>query len=78
MPGLSIGAALRVPDLAGRWSVWSKSDETPGAYFVVPLDDEARGLGVKYAVVRARTVRGAASPTLTVVRTDPSIVTAKK
>jgi hypothetical protein len=73
MPTLTIGGTIRVPDLDGRWSVWSQSDETPGVFFVVPQDEAARSLGVKYAVIRAVMHRGSAEPTLTLVRTDPQL-----
>lgn len=59
-----------IPDLPGRWSVWSKSDEGPGAHFFVPADEQARGAGVKFAVVRVTNVKGAADPLFTVLRTE--------
>lgn len=73
MPILSIGAPVRVPELAGRWSVWSQTSETPGGYFIVPADDVARAIGAKYAVIRAKTFRGSPEPKLTLLRTDPHI-----
>lgn len=32
---LTIGQMVEVPELPGRWQVWSKSDAAPGAYFIV-------------------------------------------
>lgn len=40
------------PGLPGLWSIWSKSDHSPGAVFVLPADEPARALGVKFAIVR--------------------------
>lgn len=71
MPALAIGAPVHMPELAGRWSVWSQSSESPGAFFILPADDEARGVGVKYAVIRAKTKRTEAKPELSLLRTDP-------
>lgn len=68
---LPIGSRQTPPGLDGTWSVWSKSAETPGAYFMVPLDQTARDTGIKYAVVKAKQERTKARPTLTVIRTDP-------
>ena len=33
---MKAGSIITVPELPGRWSVWSKSDECLGAHFVVP------------------------------------------
>lgn len=64
---MKAGAAIRIPDavvsraagrevtqpgLPGRWSMWSPADAGPGAWLAVPLDDEARESGVKWATVR--------------------------
>lgn len=68
---LPLGSLQTPPRLPGRWSVWSKSNETPGAYFLVPVDDTAKAFGVKYAVVKAVHTRTAAKPVITVIRTDP-------
>lgn len=73
MPALPVGAPVYLPELAGRWSVWSQSSESPGAYFIVPADDEARTVGAKYVVIRAKMTRGSAKPELSVLRTDPHI-----
>lgn len=73
MGALRIGGAVSVPELPGRWSVWSQAADSPGAHFIVPLDDQARGLGVKYAVVRAKQAAGEATPQLSLVRTDPVV-----
>lgn len=67
---MKAGSVASLPELPGRWSVWSKSDETPGAHFFVPLDDPARASGVKYAVVRVTNVQGVAEPRLSVLRTE--------
>lgn len=61
------------PQLPGRWSVWSQASETPGGYFVIPASEEARDLGVKYAVVSARLSKGVAEPQITTIRTDPHV-----
>jgi hypothetical protein len=68
---LPIGSIQSPPQLPGRWTVWSKAADQPGAYFLIPLDDQAKGFGVSYAVVKATQRRDAARPTLSVIRTDP-------
>lgn len=75
MSNLTVGAAVDVPELPGRWSVWSACSEAPGAVFVVPADDKARSAGIKFAVVKAIQKAADNKPTITVVRTDPSIPT---
>lgn len=69
----TIGARvdLEVLDFPGRWSVWSQAADSPGAFFMVPADDDARALGLKYAVVRAISSAAAVKPVLSLVRTDP-------
>lgn len=59
-----------LPDLPGRWQVWSRSAESPGAYFFVPYDGEAREQGVKYVVGRAIERRGHPHPEITVLRIE--------
>ena len=54
MTALSVGQFIEVPGLEGRWQVWSKADQGPGAYFVV---QEGR-----CATVRAKLARGEAFP----------------
>jgi hypothetical protein len=54
MTALSVGQAIEVPGLPGRWQVWSQSAEQPGAYFVVQ--------GGQVATVKARRVRGVPFP----------------
>lgn len=64
---MNVGTIIRIPDavaarrgdrvttqpgLPGRWSIWSKAAGSPGSHFVVPADETAREVGVKYAVVR--------------------------
>lgn len=68
---MKTGAVTAVPGLPGRWSVWSKADEGPGAHFFVPVDDAARATGVKYAVVRVQKRAGEVKDVLTLLRTDP-------
>lgn len=58
------------PALPGRWQVWSKSSDAPGAYFFVPYDEEAREQGVKYVVGRAIERRGQGLPEVTVLRIE--------
>jgi hypothetical protein len=66
---LNIGEHLdQVPDLPGRWVVWSKAtaDYGPGAYFIVP---PAGGGG--WAVIRAQAKRNdALKPTLTLLHVE--------
>jgi hypothetical protein len=57
--------------LPGTWSVWSQAADSPGAYFLVPVDDDARTVGIKYAVIRAVMGRTANRPALSLIRTDP-------
>jgi len=63
------GSIQTPPDLPGKWSVWSKAADAPGAYFLVPLDDQARACGIQYAVVKAIQKRGKAHPELMLMRT---------
>lgn len=50
MSAVRVGQALTIPDLPGRWSVWSKAGGWgPGAFFVVPEGSSGGG----YAVIRA-------------------------
>lgn len=59
MSALSVGQFIEVPGLVGRWQVWSKADQGPGAYFVV---QEGR-----CATVRAKLPKGAAFPQIEVL-----------
>lgn len=53
MTAIRAGAVLRdVPDHPGVWSAWSMSDHSPGAWFLVPADDEARASGLTYLTAR--------------------------
>lgn len=72
MSTLRVGAPITsIPGLDGRWSVWSQADST-GGYFLVPADDDARALGVKYAVVRAINAQAVVTgPVVELIRTDP-------
>lgn len=51
-PKGQFGAERVQPGLPDHWSIWSKTDRCPGAHFAVPVDDDARATGVKYAVIR--------------------------
>lgn len=73
MSALQVGSTTAVPELPGRWSVWSASGEAPGAHFVVPVDDEAKALGVKFASIRVTVLRGSHEPRIELLRTDPAI-----
>lgn len=69
---MKAGAVITIPDLPGRWTVWSKSDETPGTHFAVPLDDAARqGGAAKYAVVKITNPKTQTTPLIRLIRTDP-------
>ena len=72
MGALTLGTTIDTPDLLlpGKWSVWSQAGETPGGYFMVPADDRAREVGVKFAVIKATQKRGEPKPTLSLVRTE--------
>lgn len=73
MTALRIGTTITdVPGLEGRWSVWSQAADAPGAFFLVPHDDPARALGVKYAVIRALNRASQTGPELNLIRTDPA------
>ena len=65
------GRELVQPGLPGRWSVWSQSDVGPGAHFVVPADETARAVGVKFATVRITEPDGQTARIL-LLSTDPS------
>jgi hypothetical protein len=76
MSNLKVGAPpLEIPGLSGHWSVWCSAADAPGAVFVVPADDQARATGIKYAVVKAIQKSTEATPTLTLIRTDPALPT---
>lgn len=67
MSALRIGQEVKVDGLdpkRGPWSVWSQSDECPGAYSAIPSS------GGGYAVIRATSVKGAAKPRLDVLRVE--------
>lgn len=66
------GEPITHPGLPGRWTVWSQTDDCPGAHAVTPADDTARKTGVSYAVVRATRVRGASTPLVQLIRTEPT------
>lgn len=62
------------PGLPGRWTIWtiwSQSDAGPGAHFAIPLDDEAKGVGVKCATVRIKQPKGD-SALVQLLATDPA------
>lgn len=65
MGALTIGASITIPELPGKWSVWSKSDECPGAYFIVPKEG-----GSGYAVIRATQTRQNPNPIITLIRRE--------
>lgn len=73
MANLPLGALVDVPELDGRWSVWSPSDDRPGAVFVVPANDEARATGIKFAVITALKKASEAHLQITLLRTDPPL-----
>lgn len=73
---LRVGAALKDKQakalgLPGTWSVWSQAGDAPGAHFILPADDQARALGVKYVVVRVVQRRDSVEPELSLIRSDP-------
>lgn len=68
---LPAGAVVKVEGLPGQWSVWSKAADAPGAYFVVANNEEARAVGIKYAVVRLINGRDLL-PVIELLRTDPA------
>jgi hypothetical protein len=72
MSGLPLGSRQTPPCLDGVWVVWSKADDAPGAYFITPVDETARAVGVKYAVIRAIQSRNESRPRLSLIRTDPA------
>lgn len=59
------------PGLPGRWSIWSLSNEGPGAHFAVPADAEARALGVKVVTVRITQPQGETAR-IQLLGTDPA------
>lgn len=59
------------PGLPGRWSIWSQSADSPGAHFVVPIDESARETGIKFATVRIKQPRGETA-TVQLLATDPA------
>ncbi len=73
MGSLRLGQTIKPPSLTGMWAVWSAAADAPGAYFITPVDAEARAQGIKYAVIRATQARDKAKPDLELIRTDPHI-----
>lgn len=71
MADLRLGISVPVEGLTGKWVTWSKSADAPGAYFVTPGDDEARAMGLKYAVIKSVNAAAEGLPTITLLRTDP-------
>lgn len=76
MSTLHLGAKVNAADttelgLPGTWAVWSQAADGPGAYFLIPSNDEARAFGVKYAVIRAVQKATEVDPSLSLIRTDP-------
>jgi len=70
---MKVGSTIKNLDpLVGLWSAWSPAADGPGAVFLVPVDDQARAMGLKYAVVRVLVAQNASANVLTVIRTDPS------
>jgi hypothetical protein len=67
------GSIVHPPPLPGAWSIWSASDDGPGAHFAVPADDKARATGIKYAVVRITNRHQEARPVVELLRTDPPL-----
>lgn len=65
------GTPMKIPELPGRWQVWSKAADQPGAVFAVPADDTARASGIKYAVVKSIQKATEGLPTVSLIRTDP-------
>lgn len=64
------GHVVSLPDMVGRWQVWSQSMEAPGAYFFVPFDDEAHESGIKFVVGKAIQKRMSPFPEITVLRIE--------
>jgi hypothetical protein len=67
---LPVGHLARIEGLPGRWQVWSKSSESPGAHYFVPYDDDAREANVKIAVARVIFRRHSPRPEITLLRTE--------
>ena len=65
-----VGHLVVLPDLPGRWQVWSRSDDTPGAYFFVPFDEDAHEAGIKFVVGKAIERRTDPRPVITVLRVE--------
>ena len=61
---------MQVPDVPGKWSVWSAAPG-PGAVFVVPADETARGYAarrnVSYLTVRVQNPRTSEKPVITLL-----------
>lgn len=71
MTGLfPLGHVVQLPDMPGKWQVWSRSGDSPGAYFFIPYDDEAKEQGLKYVVAKAIDSRREPRPVITVLRTE--------
>lgn len=63
MSALRIGSTIEIPGLSGRWSVWSKADAAPSAFFAVAVGGHTRG----YATVKATMTKGSSKPTITLL-----------
>lgn len=71
-PGAALKRDMTEPlQLVGTWSVWSQAADCPGAYFLAPADAAARGMGLKYVVIKALMGRTAIEPKLSLIRSDP-------
>lgn len=70
MATLPVGYIMSLPDLPGRWQVWSMAGEARGAYFFVPYDEAARATRFKYVVAKIVYPKHQPKPTITVLRTE--------
>lgn len=70
MAHLPAGHVMTIEGLPGRWQVWSQSGNTPGAYFFVPSNEEARAADIKYVEVRVIYKRAEPKPTTQVIHAE--------
>ncbi len=68
MAKLRNGAQIVVPKIAGKWSVWSQTDDTVGAHALVPANEEARQTKYKFIVVKVTHKRTVAEPMIEFIR----------
>lgn len=69
--GLRLPGKEMTPPIEGTWSVWSQSDHSPGAHFLVPSDTAAFAYGIKYLTVRVKNGKNSPLPEVKILGSHP-------